>query len=68
MKFCIALLFLIFVISGEYNIYSNYLGDDCVDSKKVQIEFLRKKHICVKDLISIFTLANKRNSDKSLMI
>lgn len=35
MKYCCYLLLVMIVTSSAYNMYTNYLGDDCIDISKV---------------------------------
>lgn len=60
-KYCIIILAIITLTSGEYNILSNYFGDNCHDSIQDAANALLNKEsrVCVKDWISVFTLANK---------
>ena len=64
------MLLIIFITSGEFNLFSNYIGNACFNKANLKL-FLKKnngktklnyKDICLLDIISIFSLANKRNS------
>ncbi|KAL4491908.1 hypothetical protein ABPG72_006163 [Tetrahymena utriculariae] len=63
MKYCIIILGLIQLTSGEYNILSNYYGHTCLSNKDIKKLEEKGIHVsskeCVVDLISIFTIANK---------
>lgn len=60
-KYCITILVIITLTSGEYNLLSNYYGGDCVDNDIANIEkhMSDNKILCIKDWISMFSLANK---------
>ncbi|KAL4444393.1 hypothetical protein ABPG74_016686 [Tetrahymena malaccensis] len=64
MKYCIIILGLIILTSGEYNILSNFYGHTCLSNKDIKKLEAKGVHVsskeCVVDLISIFTIANKK--------
>ncbi|EAS02885.2 kinase domain protein (macronuclear) [Tetrahymena thermophila SB210] len=64
MKYCIIILGLIILTSGEYNILSNYYGHTCLSNKDIKKLEAKGVHVsskeCVVDIISIFTIANKK--------
>ena len=67
------MMIIIFLQSGAYGLISNYLGSDCISSKKInalignlkpheKIEYLKKHRICSLSFITRISLANKRHS------
>lgn len=63
LKYSIALLGLLFVISGVFGTLSNLVAEDCFPS-----DADRDTAYCMRDYISIFTIANKRDSTELLKI
>ena len=57
LKCCIFLLFLLF-IGTFYDLLTNYYGNDCIDANDKG----NNPNACIKNFVTIFTLANKKNS------
>ena len=60
-KCCIFLLAILFVSSSCYNMVTNYQGSDCLSHSSIEKHLNKAKSnkICVKNNVTIFTLANK---------
>mgnify|MGYP006976757789 FL=1 len=56
LKYCIGFLCVLLVISGMFNIITNYSSADCAQiSNKNILQF------CYQDYVTIFTIANKKD-------
>jgi len=65
-KFSVALLVLIFLSSGLYNLISNVVQGDCVDDAGALGNAVTSE--CVKGYILSFAIPNKKNNSKALDI
>lgn len=62
-KHCIALLTIMFGISGIYNLYTNYQSGDCGD-----VPVTSGTQYCLEDWVITFTIANKRDHIDELSV
>lgn len=68
LKNTIYLLLIILLISGEFNIFSNYLSDNCIvlsDTTTSSSEDDGNSVFCVLDLITMFSLVNKTSKNEA---
>lgn len=72
LKSSLLILFMIFISSGAYNVFSNsYLGDDCKSSeetKKAVSEGGSADDICTLSWATQMSLANKRNNNNLVLL
>ncbi|CAD8055090.1 unnamed protein product [Paramecium sonneborni] len=64
-KNCIFLLCLHLMAAGQFNIISNYQGQDCRPKKKLQDP---EDKVCLRDIVTIFSLANRKNDQELLAL
>ncbi|KAL4485796.1 hypothetical protein ABPG72_012336 [Tetrahymena utriculariae] len=78
--YCIFMLFTLFMISGGYNLFTNYLGNYCIaDEQELDSTFKKRMEvlgyqleeeetICHKNIFHTFSLANKKDRPELLKI
>lgn len=59
MKFCMIILMLLCLTSGQYNLISNYYGQDCLTKDEFYSKTINSSKTCLLDGISQLTIANK---------
>ncbi|KAL4466070.1 hypothetical protein ABPG74_004307 [Tetrahymena malaccensis] len=76
--YCIFMLFTLFMISGGYNLFTNYLGNYCIaDEQELDSTFKKRMEvlgykmeeeetICHKNIFHTFSLANKKDRPELL--
>ncbi|KAL4506444.1 hypothetical protein ABPG72_000015 [Tetrahymena utriculariae] len=64
-KYCIYILATILLISGFYNLWTNYQGNYCLTQKQINQGL---PYVCSADYISTLTIINKANNEKAIAI
>ncbi|CAD8132365.1 unnamed protein product [Paramecium octaurelia] len=60
-KNCIFLLGFHMMAEGQFNLISNYQGQDCIPKKRAKFEIDQE---CVRDIVTMFSLANRRKDQE----
>ena len=65
--YCIFILFALFMISGGYNLFTNYLGNFCIaDETELDSEFKKRMKILGNNSSTIFSYINKHQYQSKL--
>ena len=61
-RYCVALLILMFLVSGLFNLWSNGAAGDCPESSDDELD----NSLCVQSFVLKFTIANKKDHPELL--